>query len=109
MNTVIKQAETFRRVLKLTYVEDNSLPDLTGCIAYSQMRKTAGGALLGDAICNIDNSQGTISALWSKEQTADWSLGVCGFDIWLKCGEEQKPIYTEQCQVMPSYTVIPEE
>lgn len=104
MKTIIKKAETFRRVLVLKDIETDNPADLTECSAYSQMRRSPAGELMGDAECYIDVVQGTIAALWTAEQTAEWGIGQCGFDIWLVCGDEQKPIYTEVCEVIDSYT-----
>ena len=107
MTTIIKQNETFRRSLKLTQTQTGVTQDLTGCTAYSQMRNVPGGDLIATAEVTIDAEQGVITALWTAEQTADFPLGTCGYDIWLKCEDDQKPIYTEQVSVIKSYTEIP--
>ena len=104
MKTIIKKAETFRRSLKFTDLKTGGILDLTGCAAYSQMRKSPGGDLLDTAVCSIDTGTGVISALWSADMTAEWPVGDCGFDIWLVSDEEQKPIYTEMCSVVLPWT-----
>lgn len=106
MNTIIKQSETFRRTLKFTHVKSGEIIDLTGCTAYAQMRTEPGGTLLDEATCAIDTANGIVSATWSAEQTANLPLGKAGYDIWLKCGDEQKPIFTEQVTVVKGYTEI---
>ena len=109
MRTIIVQNETFRRSLKFTDVHTGAKLDLTGCTAYSQMRDKPGGILYDDAECTIDLDNGIVSALWDKEVTAGWPLGNCGFDIWLVCDGEQKPVYSEECIVTSGYTVVSEE
>jgi len=106
MRTIIKQAETFRRSLKFTDLKTGAKLDLTGCTAYSQMRNKPGGTLYDSAECTVDTVNAVISALWDKDLTAAWPEGPCGFDIWLVCGGEQKPIYSEECVVAVSYTDI---
>lgn len=108
MKTIIKQNETFRRTLQFTDTKTNRIIDLTGCTAYSQMRDKPGGTLLGDATCTVDVPSGTVSALWTPAQTDAFPIGDCGFDIWLVCAGEQKPIYTEFCTVVKGFTVLPE-
>jgi hypothetical protein len=104
MSTIIKQSETFRRALKFNNLKTGAVIDLTGCEAYSQMRKHPKGELLGTAICAIDITQGIITATWSKEQTAEFPVGQAGYDIWLVSGDEQKPIYTETVEIIAGYT-----
>lgn len=104
MKTIIKKAETFRRSLKFTNIKTGGILDLTGCVAYSQMRKSPGGDLLDTATCSINTGTGVISVLWSADMTAAWPLGDCGFDVWIESDGEQKPIYTELCAVVKSWT-----
>ena len=104
MKTIITQAETFRRSLKFTSLKTGAIINLDGCEAYSQMRKKPKGELLGTATCSIDIEQGVVTAMWSKEQTASWEIGQAGYDIWLVCGEEQKPIFTEEVKIIAGYT-----
>ena len=109
MRTIIIQNETFRRSLKFTDIKTGAKLDLTGCSAYAQMREKPGGTLYDSAECTIDTDNGVISALWDAALTAGWPLGNCGFDIWLVCDGEQKPVYTEQCIVGQGYTDVSEE
>ena len=106
MKTIISQAETFRRALKFTNVKSGEIVNLTGCTAYSQMRVKPKGTWHSDATCAIDTNNGIITATWSKEQTAQFPLGVLGYDIWLTCDGEQKPIFSEQVEIVEGYTEI---
>ena len=107
MITIIKQAETFRRSLKLCDVNTGVIADLTGCTAYAQMRKTPGGDLIASATVSIDTGTGVVTALWDAATTATFPIGTWGYDIWLVCGGDQKPIFTEQVSVIKPYTQIP--
>lgn len=109
MRTIIIQNETFRRSLKFTDLKTGAVLDLTGCTAFAQMRDKPGGTLYDSAECTIDTVNGVISALWDSTQTAGWPLGPCGFDIWLECDGEQKPVYVEDCIVGKGYTEIEED
>ena len=57
-NTIIKIGQTFRRQLALTYVDDNTPVDLTGCEAFCQMRDYPGGNLAATAVCTLDYALG---------------------------------------------------
>lgn len=107
-NTTIKQAETFRRALVIRDIKANTVMDLTDCTAHAQMRTQPGGELLAEASCSVDALNGTVTALWTAEQTAAFPVGDCGYDIWLKNGDEQKPIFTEKVTVVKSYTDMTE-
>jgi len=105
----IKQKETFRVSLKLTEAKSGSVLDLTDCTAYSQMRKKPGDALIATAQCTVNASKGTIDVLWTADQTADFPIGTCGFDVWLvfpndNDAYEQKAIYTDEIGVIKGYT-----
>lgn len=109
MATIIKQNETFRVSLKLTDAVSGSALDLTDCTAYSQMRRKPGDDLIATAQCTVNASKGVIDVLWTADQTADFPLGTCGFDVWLVFPNdnddyEQKVIYTDQIEVAQSYT-----
>ena len=105
MKTIIAKSETFRRSLKFTSLKTGSNINLSGCTAYAQMRTAPGGTLLGTATTSVDVDRAVIIALWDAEMTASWNIGECGFDIWLKSSDgDQKPIYSEQCQIVKSYT-----
>lgn len=106
MKTIIKQSETFRRALKFTNIKSGEIIDLTGCTAYSQMRTEPSGELLAEAECAIDTNNGVVSATWSKEQTATFPVGKAGYDIWLRSGDEQKPIFEEEVIIKQGYTEI---
>ena len=109
MATVIKQKETFRVSLTLTDAVSGSALDLTDCTAYSQMRKKPGDSLIATAQCTVNDAKGSIDVLWTADQTAEFPLGMCGFDVWLvfpndNDAYEQKAIYTDQIQVIQGYT-----
>ena len=109
MSVIIKQNETFRVSLKLRDEKSGMTLDLTDCSAYSQMRKKPGDDLIATATCTVNASKGTIDILWTADQTADFPLGTCGFDVWLVFPNdndafEQKVIYTDQIEVVQSYT-----
>lgn len=105
-NTV-KQSETFRRSYRFRNAQTKEVLDLTGCTAYSQMR-TGENELIADADCSIDTTLGRVTALWTSEKTADIPVGTYFFDVWLKCGDEQKPFTTEQVDIINPITVIGE-
>lgn len=109
MATIVKQNETFRVSLKLTDAVSGSALDLTDCTAYSQMRRKPGDDLIATAQCTVNASKGVIDVLWTADQTADFPLGTCGFDVWLvfpndNDAYEQKAIYTDQIEVGMGYT-----
>ena len=105
-NRIIKKAETFRRTLQFSNKQTGGVVDLTGCTAYSQMRTKPGGTLLATAECSIDTATGTVIALFDKEITAALPIGEAGYDVWLVCGDDQKPIFTELVTIIDPYTVI---
>lgn len=104
MATTIKQKETFRQVLRLTDARSGAVMDLTGCTAYSQMRKAPGGELLGTATCTIDASKGTIEVLWTASQTEDFPVGPAGYDVWIAFEGDQRAIFTDTVNIIKSYT-----
>lgn len=109
MKATIRQNETFRVSLKLKDETSGMTLNLTDCTAYSQMRKKPGDELIATATCTINAEKGVIDVLWTSDQTADFPLGTCGFDVWLVFPNdnddyEQKVIYTDQIDVVQSYT-----
>lgn len=104
MTTIIKRGETFRRSLKLTYAETGLKVDLSDCQVYSQMRTSPGGRLIGTAACTMNQETATIYALWTAEATSAMSPGKYGYDVWVVNGDERKPIYTEEVEVVDPYT-----
>lgn len=103
---VVKQSETFRRSYIFRNPETKQILDLTGCTAYSQMRDKPGGVLVKSAVSTIDVSLGRATVLWSKDKTASIPPGVYYFDVWLKCGDEQRPFTTEMVEIVPTITEI---
>ena len=104
MTTIIKKAETFRRTLKFSDKNTGAPIDLTGCTAQSQMRTKPGGTLLADAVCTV--ADGMVTALWDKTTTSAFTEGKAGYDIWLICDGEQKPIFTEEVEIIKAYTEV---
>lgn len=109
MALTIKQNETFRISLKLTDATSGMVIDLTGCSAYSQMRRTPDSELIATATCTINDPKGTVTVLWTATQTAEFPIGECGFDVWLVFPNdndeyEQKSIYTDVIEVIKGYT-----
>ena len=102
----VKQSETFRRSYLFRDAQTKAILDLTGCTAYSQMRTKPGGELIASADCTIDVPLGRVTALWTSVQTAAIDPGTYFFDVWLKCGDDQRPFTTEQVDVVPTITEI---
>lgn len=104
MNTIIKQAEKFDRVVVLKYSDTGEYVDLTGCHAYCQMRTKPGGDLLATADCTITPQFGRVSASFPSDVTKDITPGDYGFDIWIVSDGTAKPIRTEEVTVVSRYT-----
>lgn len=102
MATIIERGETFRRTLKFSRKNTGESIDLTGCTAHSEMRNKPKGTLLATATCTIGS--GIVEALFDKTATAGLPLGEAGYDIWLVCGDDQKPVFTERVSVIDPYT-----
>lgn len=103
MKTIIKQAERFDRVIILKY-DTGDYVDITGCLAFSQMRNKPGGELVATAECSITPLLGRVSVSFSSDVTAAIPVGDYGFDVWLVENEDKKPIHTELVQVVKRYT-----
>lgn len=102
--TIIKQAQSFDRVKVLKYSDTGDYVDLSGCTAYCQMRTEPGGDLVATAECSVTPLLGRVSATFTSDTTASIEPGDYGFDIWLVCGDEKKPIHTELVTVVKRYT-----
>ena len=105
INTV-KQSETFRRSYVFRNAETKTILDLTGCEAFSQIRNAPGGELVADATCQVEPTLGRVTVLWTADQTAEIPAGTYVFDVWLKCGTDQKPFTTEQVNIIKTITEI---
>jgi hypothetical protein len=70
------------------------------------MKTKAGGELIASAECSIDIGNARVTALWTAEQTAQIPVGTYVFDVWLKCGDDQRPFTTEQVEIVPTITEI---
>lgn len=103
---ICKQSETFRRSYRFRNGETKAILDLTGCTAYSQMRDKPNGTLVANATCSIDTAVGRVTVLWTKDQTAEIAPGHYVFDVWLKCGDDQRPFVTEEVDIIPTITEI---
>ena len=105
MSTTIKQAENFSPCIKMTYKKTGAPVDLTGCTAYSQMRREPNDELIATGNCEIDTKGGRITVTYDSATTANIPLGEYGYDVWLVISEsEKRPIWTEKVQVIGRYT-----
>ena len=104
MKTIIKQAEDFRRIKTLKYVDTGQPVNLSGCSAYCQMRTTPDGEMIANAECEIQTGAGRVIAAFPSSVTAEIPIGDYGFDIWLVDGDSAKPIHTEQISIVGRYT-----
>ena len=105
MSTTIKQAENFSPCIKLTYKKTGAPVDLTGCTAYSQMRREPNDELIATGNCVIDTKGGRITVTYDSATTANIPLGEYGYDVWLVINaNEKRPIWTEKVQVIGRYT-----
>lgn len=102
--TIIKRGETFRRSLRLSYAKTGTRVDLSDCSVFCQMRTAPSGMLIATAACSINHDTSTIYVLWSSEATQAMKPGKYGYDVWVVNGNERKPIYTEQVEVVDRYT-----
>ena len=104
MKTIIRQGETFRRVLKFTNHKTGKIIDLSNCEAYCQMRDKPGGFLISTAQCDIDTNLGTVSAFFTSEQTKKFPIGNAGYDILLVSDQDKRIVYSETVCIEQSYT-----
>ena len=105
MTTTIKQAENFAPCIKITYKKTGAPVDLTGCTAYSQMRREPNDELVATGVCQIATKEGRITVTYDSATTANIPLGEYGYDVWLvKNANEKRPIWTEKVQVIGRYT-----
>lgn len=100
--TDLRQGDTFRRKLELTYKDSGNPADLTGCSAYCQVRRSPGQELLLTASATIDG--GNILVLLTKQQTATLEPGEYGFDVRLESGTDRRTLYTELVTVVLPFT-----
>lgn len=103
---VVKQSETFRRSYLFKDAQTKAILDLTGCEAFCQMRPNPGENPAYNATCSIDISLGRVTVLWTADQTAAITVGRYFFDVWLKCGDDQRPFTTEQVNIIKTITEI---
>ena len=121
---VYRQGDTIRRGVKLAYKGTGDPVNLTGCTAYSQMRRIPGDELVLEGIPSIDIAQGTVRVEFTAEQTSLIEPGTYGFDIRLKSvwrasrpdigdysinpvgqsGTDVITLYTERIQIVEAYT-----
>ena len=107
MSVTIKQAENFSPCVKMTYRKTGSPVNLTGCTAYSQMRREPNSELIATGSCVIDAVNGRITVTYDSTVTANIPLGEYGYDIWLVPNgdeSEKRPIWTERVKVIGRYT-----
>ena len=104
MKTVVKQGDTLRRKVNLTYKITSAEVDLTGCTAYAEVRTSPGQELLLTGTTEITASTGKITVTFDKTQTATLEPGEYGFDIRLEKDSDRQTIYTERFTVVKPYT-----
>ena len=107
--TIVRQGDTFRRSITLTYKQTGTIVDLTGCTAYSQMRSKPGEALCFDGDTSIDVATGKIIVTFAKEDMETLEPGDYGFDVRLEADNDRKTIYTERITVVLPYTEMDDD
>ena len=100
--TDLRQGDTFRRVLSLTYKGSGEPADLTGCTAYCQVRRSPGQELLLNASATING--GEIMVLLTRQQTGSLEPGEYGFDVRLECDGDRRTLYTEWINLIKPFT-----
>lgn len=81
---VYRQGDTIRQGVKLAYKGTGAPVNLTGCTAYSQMRKYPGEELIAQGTTFINVALGIVSVEFTKDQTAQLEAGEYGYDIRMK-------------------------
>lgn len=107
MRTLVKQGACFSPCIKLTYKKTGAPVNLTGCTAFSQMRKEPGGELVATGVCDVNTSSGRITVTYDSNATENIPKGEYGYDVWLVVnGDESKkrPIWNENVTIIGRYT-----
>ncbi len=104
MKMIIKQGDTLRRKVKLTYRATGAPVSLTGCTAFAELRAFPGQELLATGTTAITASTGTVTVTFSKDQINALLPGEYGYDIRLEKDTDRKTIYTERFTLVKPYT-----
>jgi hypothetical protein len=100
----LRQGDTLRRRILLTYIGTKNPLDLTGYTAKSQFRAYPGGDLIAEATMQVDAGTGRIIAEYSAEQTAAIEPGEYGYDIRVQSETDRRTLYSELVTVVKPYT-----
>ena len=104
MKTIVRQGDTLRRKLDLTYRSTKAPVDLTDCTGYAELRTFPGQKLLETGTVEITASTGRIMVTFLKTQTGELEPGEYGFDIRLEKDNDRLTIYTERFTLVKPYT-----
>ena len=104
MKTIVKQGDTLRRKVDLTYRTTGAAVDLTGCTGYAELRTFPGQELLETGTVDITASTGRITVTFLKTQTGELDPGEYGCDIRLEKDTDRLTIYTERFTLVKPYT-----
>ena len=100
----IKTGDFLRVRISVTYQKTKTPVDLTGCSAFSQMRKTPGDELMAEGTVTIDAENGLITVYYASDQTENLEPGTYGYDVRFVSDDEVKTIYEEQLKFTAPYT-----
>lgn len=101
---ILKQGDTLRKHVTLTYTGTGNPVDLTGYTGYCQLRQKPGSTLLLSGTVTTGGAQGTVVAVFTAAQTNTLALGTYGFDIRIESDDDRKTIYTAEVEVVKPYT-----
>ena len=104
MKIIVKQGDTLRRKVKLTYKTTGAAVSLSGCTAFAELRSYPGEELLATGTTAITASTGTITATFDKAQTLALEPGDYGFDIRVEKDTDRQTVYTERFTLVKPYT-----
>ena len=104
MKTVVKQGDTLRRKVKLTYKTTGAPVSLTGVSAFAELRTYPGEELMANGTTAITASTGVITVTFTKAQTLALEPRDYGFDIRLEKDSDRLTIYTERLTLVKPYT-----
>ena len=107
---IIRQGDTLSREISLKYKKTLTVVDLTGCTAFSQLRKKPGDELCLEGTCSINTETGVVTVEYTADQIQTLEFGDYGFDVRLVLDDQKKTIYTERFTLVIPYTDLsPEE
>ena len=124
---VYRQGDTIRFGVKLAQKGTGDPTNLTGCTAFSQMRKYPEGELIAEGTPYINVPLGIVGIEYTKDQTAQLEPGEYGYDIRMKsewgvnrqfpdayipddpgrrAGTDVITLYSTRIKIIPPYTVL---